>query len=100
MSYRTTLIHGDGTLTTHVSQRKPSLDVLQQYVGGSIEHVPTFDRYEGRAATVWVNEDGIARGLPHNRLATELWIQCLGEAPLRYTPALFGCVAIVQRSLK
>ena len=43
----------------------PGLDKLQEMVGGYIQLVPTSD---GRL--MYINEDGLRLGLPHNERAT------------------------------
>lgn len=53
--------------------RVPTLEVMQQAVGGYIETVPFFNQYEGQDAVAFCNEEGKLEGLPVNATATELW---------------------------
>jgi len=75
----------------------PSLKQLQDAVGGSIELLPGFTRFEfgGKTYTrgaAFVNENGISMQLPFNKRATEAWKACLGLKPLWYDPHLMGNV--------
>lgn len=50
-----------------VFDKEQPLPVLQEIVGGWIEHVPLPD---GRC--MWVNEEGLMKGLPYNPQASEM----------------------------
>jgi Domain of unknown function (DUF3846) len=73
----------------------PSLAVLEQAVGGSIEIVPWFDTIElegvVRRCVAYRNEDGKLNGEPINDRATELWEQALRQAssPNHRAPQLY-----------
>jgi hypothetical protein len=64
-----TVIHPDGRID-HLDERKPSLERLQELVGGYIELVPlVLHKLTGKH--VVVNEDGIPLDLPFNKAASE-----------------------------
>lgn len=60
----TNIISGDPIT---VFDKDQTLPTLQRIVGGYIEHVPLPD---GRS--MWVNEEGLMRGLPYNPQASEM----------------------------
>lgn len=100
MTHILTTIHADGSKTVSDSPKSPALDALQKAVGGYIETVPLFTRYEGRPCAAYCNEDGKVNGLPANKAATALWAaqpQTKGQ-PLG--DFLVGDVVIVQTKPK
>jgi hypothetical protein len=51
----------------------PSLDIMQEKVGGTVEHVlSTFSVLAGKTMQVYVNEEGRLQGLPENTFGTGL----------------------------
>lgn len=62
----------------------PSLEALQNAVGGYLEAVPGFNTFnvEGKleSCVVFCNEEGKLLGLPVNTKATKLWEACLNRA--------------------
>lgn len=52
-------------------KKKPTLEELKEWVGGYIEHVSV--RFEGRAADLYLNEDGINQELPQNLYASKVF---------------------------
>lgn len=89
-------INTDGTISRQ-SAGLDNLDALQAAVGGSIEFVPRFDSFEGRACDVYVNETGVLDGLPENCTATRLWWEQLrhGGGTIVEGSRLHGPVALV-----
>ncbi|RYC29408.1 DUF3846 domain-containing protein [Lichenibacterium minor] len=87
----------DGTISRQATSDVENLDALQAAVGGSIEFVPRFDSFEGRACDAYVNEVGILEGLPENREATRLWWEQLrhGGGTIVEGSRLHGPVALV-----
>lgn len=80
----------------------PSLETLQEGVGGLIELVPLFQTIwsdgRRRPCTVYCNEEGKLRGLEYNPTATELWHSSIQENWGRTdgaTDVLVGPVVIV-----
>lgn len=65
-------IKPDGTVATQrfETNKGAELKDLQAAVGGYIERVRV--RFEGRVRDAFVNEDGLAQGLPVNARAMEL----------------------------
>ncbi len=64
----------------------PSLEELQAAVGGPIQRVPQFNKYQARQADgrylpkecmVYCHENGKMLGLEANNKATSLWNECL-----------------------
>ena len=93
-----TIIGVDGSITVEEHQTEVKLEQLQKLVGGRIQHVPHYTKYEGRRCGAWVNEKGFWLDLPQNRVATDLWLDQLGDGPFRYHPILYGTLVIVQKS--
>ena len=98
--YDAITIKTDGRILRATMNKQPTLDFIQQAVGGSIEMVPHFIKYEGRPVTVvYANEEARRTTLKFNTLATQAWLSCLHGGPKRYRPQLFGDILIVTRSL-
>jgi hypothetical protein len=55
-----------------IKTQNEELKTLQNAVGGYTELWPNFINYAGRARMAYVNEDGVALGLPLNSIATRL----------------------------
>jgi hypothetical protein len=85
----------DGTISRQATSDLENLDALQAAVGGSIEFVPRFDSFEGRACDAYVNEVGILDGLPENPMATRLWWDQIGGGRGVGGSRLHGPVALV-----
>ena len=85
----------DGTISRQATSDVENLDALQAAVGGSIEFVPRFDSFEGRACDAYVNEVGILDGLPENPTATRLWWDQIGGGRGVESSRLHGPVALV-----
>jgi hypothetical protein len=65
---------GNGAVSSKELAAPPALKDLQGGVGGDIEIVPYFTRYEGKPCVAFCNEHGkLHLGLPVNRRATILW---------------------------
>lgn len=62
-----------GAESITVIDRPPPLDVLQNAVGGYLQLVPYFDKYEGKECVVFCNEEGKLHGLLYNQKATQAW---------------------------
>ena len=74
--YDVITIKTDGRILRVAMNKQPTLDFIQQAVGGSIEMVPHFIKYEGQPVTVvYANEDArrINRSPPFSALLT-LWL--------------------------
>jgi len=95
--YDVITIKADSNILRVEMKKQPTLDIIHQAVGGSVEMVPHFNKYNGRPVTVaYYNEDGRSMNLKFNALATQAWLLCLHGGPLRYQPQLFGDVLIVM----
>lgn len=57
---------------------RPELGSLQAAVGGTIETIPGFKKYEGKRCTAYCHEEGKIRGQEFNLQATGAWIEALG----------------------
>ena len=98
--YDVITIKADGKILRAAMNMQPSLDFIQQAVGGSIEMVPHFIKYEGRPVTVvYANEEARRMTLRFNTLATQAWLLCLHGGPKRHRPQLFGDILIIMRTL-
>ena len=82
---------GEAGYTTEV-QGEPRLEELQRAVGGYIEVVPGFTRFEGKRCITYANEDGqVAPVLPFNEVATRLW-----REQFKTNQNIHGAVVIVE----
>jgi len=68
-----TIIRADGTKSRTLLANPDHYPELKAAVGGSIELVSGFTSFEGKPCDAYVNDEGIANGLPRNRVASELW---------------------------
>ena len=77
---------------------KPNeLSVKQSLVGGCIEFLPYFSRFNGRYCEAFVNSDGIAEGQKPNRYGTAAWRNAIRNKFEDVNWAgCFGPVVIVQ----
>lgn len=92
-----TILKADGTSAVKLFFNTPiKLADMQKVVAGLIEFVPEFNTFEGVECVAICNEEGQINNLPFNAVATAAWKKCLGDAPLRYEPQLFGDVAIIS----
>ncbi len=71
------VIHENGNETKHFPAKGKKFDFteLQKFVGGYIESLSSF-RYKGTGKLVkqvYCNEDGIAKGLSPNPIASDMW---------------------------
>jgi hypothetical protein len=88
------ILKANGSVASASLDGPPSLDVLQTAVGGSIETVPYFDKYNGVSCVAFCNEEGKLDGLALNRQATQAWREVTGG---RLThDVLVGDIAIIQ----
>ena len=94
-----TTIKSDGTID-QILEKKDSLEILQKRVGGYIEIIPLFNKYNGKNCIAYCNEYGIYAKLQFNKLATDKWKECLGNQKLGYEPQLVGDVVIVQSAVE
>ena len=98
--YDVITIKTDGRILRIAMNKQPTLDFIQQALGGSIEMVPHFIKYEGRPVTVvYANEEARRMTLKFNTLATQAWSLCLHGGSKHYPPQLFGDILIVMRTL-
>ena len=98
--YDAITINTDGMIHCVAMNKPPTIDFIQRAVGGSIEMVPHFIKYEGRPVTVvYANEEARRITLKFNPLATEAWQLCLHGGPKRYQPQLFGDILVVMKRL-
>ena len=91
MTHTIITIQPDGTRSEQFA--KPELELLQSAVGGYIEHVPHFDKFEGRKCRAYVNEEGAISDMPFNPHATELW----KAGGYRYAQPLYGPLVITVK---
>jgi hypothetical protein len=71
----------------------PTLDQLKDIVGGYIELIPYFNKFENKPCIAFCNEMGKLHELPVNLKATNLWIDAYGGS---VSPDyLVGSIAIV-----
>lgn len=92
---RLVVIAPDGKTTSAPLDAAPSLDALQEAVGGYIEVVPLFNSYEGGPCVAFCNEEGKLDRLDYNPYATAAWRRALGFDPRARGDYLVGSIAIV-----
>lgn len=92
-----TIIRTNGTFDTqHVEDAAP-VGALRAAVGGPIESVPYFDRYQGKRCVAFCHEEGKLEGLPPNYNAQALWREVSALAHVAALgDQLAGDIAIVQ----
>ena len=64
----------------------PSLEFMQERVGGYIEPVPFFTQYRGQRCVAFCDEHGKQKGLTINEAANALWAMC--PVPSPFVPAV------------
>jgi len=67
---RVTIIKANGETSVLLPDKKPDLKQMQTWVGGLIE--PMHIRYNGKAATMVVNEEGLLESLEMNLVASRI----------------------------
>jgi hypothetical protein len=97
MSYNISVIKSDGAVIRTRQDKQPNLEQLQAAVGGDIQPVPHFRKFENHVGVAYADEDGQMKNLPLNMLATTMWLQNLGKGPFSYPPRLFGNVVFINR---
>jgi len=75
MTYTLHTIQPEGEVLSSTQTAAPSLQALQDIVGGYIQTVPRFNTYKGSRCIVYVNEEGRMQNLPFNQTATDLWLE-------------------------
>lgn len=68
------------------------LEKAQELVGGLVQVVPRFNKYEGQSCVVLCDEEGKMKGSPLNNRATLEWQRCTGSLQGDY---IVGTVVIV-----
>jgi hypothetical protein len=96
MKLRMVIVRANSKLTEHDLTDRPTLEELQDLVGGHIERVRHFDRLEGRPCVAFCREEGELLGLPFNRIATVLWRLYLGISMKHMPDVLVGDIVIIQ----
>ena len=68
------VIYANGSIAS-IPRDTPSDDAeeLGRIVGGWIEHIHSYQEYQGEFAQLVVDEEGKVKNLPINHRATELW---------------------------
>lgn len=92
MNGRLIILRTDGTRTETEIIAAPSLNTLQQAVGGYIEAISYFNLFEGQRCAAFCNENGKLEGLPPNQAATAAWHYA---TPLAISDELVGDIVIV-----
>jgi hypothetical protein len=73
MKGQLTVIKTNGDIVCTELTSTPNLKMLQKAVGGYIETIPFFEKYEGKPCVAFCNEESKLKGLKPNHTATELW---------------------------
>jgi Domain of unknown function (DUF3846) len=76
-----TIIKPDGTRSTVTCNSKTQYAALKTAVGGWIETLPYFNKFEvdgkQKSCVAYCNEEGKLTGLPYNAPARALWLDAL-----------------------
>lgn len=72
------VIKANGEITKTVMPKNPPYEVWKEACGGIVQQVPYFTKlvYQGKQytrGTLFVNEEGIIRGMPVNDTLTRAW---------------------------
>ena len=85
-------------LTIKRETERPSLEDMQEFVGGRIELV-----YLSNGDHLVINEEGLVDGLPINQKATNIWWNDLGldrsGIDIQRVPPLVGDIILVEGGL-
>jgi len=87
----------DGTVTTDKAFEPPSLEQLQDYVGGFIEVVNVL--VDGQATQMVVNDEGLIRDMPVNVLASKHYATYALQELRCYPPTPICGNAVLLRGL-
>ncbi len=88
-------ISPDGRVRKEGIEKAPNFKILNKIVGGPIELIPYFTKYDGHSCVAFCNEEGKLPhyNLPFNKMAHSLWEKSLGR-PIT-EDHLVGTIAIV-----
>jgi Domain of unknown function (DUF3846) len=88
-------IHPDGRIRKEAIDKAPDHTVLNKIVGGYIELIPYFTKYDGSSCVAFCNEEGKLPHLklPPNKFAQALWERAVGR-PIT-EDYLVGSIAII-----
>lgn len=100
-----TIIKSDGTRGSVTCNSKTQYEALRKAVGGYIETLPYFNKFEGKRCVAYCNEEGKLRAMPFNIHAQDLWLEALkkkdgslGHVDVNRT-ILVGDVAVVTKGI-
>jgi hypothetical protein len=96
MKLRMIIVKADGKITVHELTDYPTDQDLRDIVGGDIEPVRHFDRFEGYPCVAFHRGQGALLGLPANRTATVLWRLHLGFSEKHMPEVLVGDIVILR----
>lgn len=86
------IIPAEGDIETHTGLKSPpTLETLQHNVGGWLELLPRWSKYDGNKAIAFCDEEGLLKNLPVNKRATEMW-----KAQFASAVALRGTVIVLS----
>lgn len=86
-------VTADGQLNSEIVDKPPTLERMQEIVGGWLELVPGFSRFQDERAVAYCDEEGRLKHLPVNALASEAWWQ---SCPAQRGQTLRGTVLILH----
>lgn len=90
---KVTVIYENGEVVTSPCSSL-SLEKLQQMVGGLVQPLPRFNRYEGEKCVAYCDEEGKIKRKKLNLEATHLWYEQF--PPVVGHDAVQGVLVIVQ----
>lgn len=74
-----TILRVDGSTSTVTCNSKSQYDLVKAAVGGYIETIPYFSKYNGKRCVAYCNEEGKLIGLKRNEYARAKWLECFKD---------------------
>lgn len=96
MRGKLTIIGVDGVVTTTEVTTSPTLEQMQEAVGGYIERVPYLDSYQDVPCIAFCNEEGKNKNMPYNPTAQQIWVEAVRKTiPSPLWDTLVGPILIL-----
>jgi len=91
---RLIILKPDGSKIESYMLTPPTLEMLQGFVGGYVERVPYFDKYEEEECVAYCDEEGKMKNYAFNGAATAAWFNNNEGVTIR--DFLVGDIVILQ----
>mgnify|MGYP001549928524 CR=1 FL=1 len=80
MVFISAIIPLSGMITYRACTEAPSLEELQQEVGGYLQVIPRFDKFHGEHCVAFCDEEGSFKNMATNAIASKLWREQAGHS--------------------